>query len=358
MNIEMLEKNDWIIFRYVSGSISYGTNTPESDVDKRGVFLLPLKERITLKSLVKEVGEAEPVDIKYYELSKFMELASECNPTIIEFLFAPPDCIEKTTYLWQRIVWNRHLFISKKAHKAFSGYASAQISKSRGQHKMANCPELAIQPVKEDFCWFIPDCSKNHRPVPIKIYGFADSPLDLKNYHVSALEHVQNTYRMYYYGDKSKGIFRGDDMLVCESIPIEDEESKFAGLLIYNQHEYEKALKEHKRYNEWVQNRNPERWMNKNKEEVGWDVKNMQHCMRLLLSGENILRYGEPIIRFEGEQLKLLKDIRNGVYKYDEIMAMVNEKTMIIDQLYETSTLPEDVDIDKIDALYKEIAGV
>jgi hypothetical protein len=175
---------------------------------------------------------------------------------------------------------------------------------------------------------------------------------------VSALEHVPNTFRMYYYGDKSKGVFRGNDMLVCESIPLDDEQSKFCGLLIYNKHEYEKALIEHRKYLDWIEHRNEARWVDQEKGLLQYDQKNMMHCVRLLISGENILKNGEPIVRFEGEQLQLLKDIRKGLYKYEDIMAMVDSKMKTLEELYKTSSIPHSVDIDKIDALYKEIIGV
>ena len=41
MDVEYIRKNNLIIFEAISGSQAYGTNTPESDIDIRGVFVLP-----------------------------------------------------------------------------------------------------------------------------------------------------------------------------------------------------------------------------------------------------------------------------------------------------------------------------
>ena len=38
---------------------------------------------------------------------------------------------------------------------------------------------------------------------------------------------------------------------------------------------------------------------------MDYDAKNMMHLVRLLLSGENIVKTGEPIVRFDGERLLL-----------------------------------------------------
>jgi len=52
MNIELLKKSNTIIFETIAGSISYGTNTPQSDTDIRGIFRLPKGEVVTIRHSV------------------------------------------------------------------------------------------------------------------------------------------------------------------------------------------------------------------------------------------------------------------------------------------------------------------
>lgn len=364
MNIEMLKKSGYIIFDAISGSHSYGTNIETSDVDTRGIFRMPKEAYLSFKDIVQEVSN-ESEDIKYFELRKFLKLASECNPNIIELLFLPEDCITYKTPAMDKLLENRNLFISKKAYHTFSGYAYSQISKATGANKMVNHPELFTKPVKEDFCWIIPECTFNTdflkmqpsvkmpaRPISIKeIDG-----LDLSKYHVAALEHVPNTYRLYYYGDSAKGVFRGDDMLVCESIPMDDELDKFIGLLIYNKHEYEKALAQNRKYNDWIANRNEARWVDQEKGLLAYDQKNMMHCVRLLWSGKNILTNGEPIVRFKGEQLNYLMSIRRGELKYDTLIELVEKEMLELKEIVDKScNLQWGCNINKLDELYKEL---
>jgi predicted nucleotidyltransferase len=364
MNVETLKKSNLIIFECISGSHSYGTNVETSDLDIRGLYRLSKDDYMSLVKPIQEVSDNKQ-DIKYYELRKFIELAKDCNPNIVELFWTPEDCIRIKSPIMDKLIENRHLFIHQRAFHSFGSYAYSQISKCRGQNKLVNHPELAIIPKKEDFCWVIPSDGFNAhmirnigdgsimpaRPVPLKNLN----SWNLSEMHCSALEHVSNTFRLYHYGKDAKGIFRGNDMLVCESIPFEDECSKFVGLLIYNQPEFEKAIKEHKRYKDWIENRNNARWVDQEKGLLNYDQKNIMHCVRLLLSGANILKNGEPIVRFEGEQLKYLKDIRAGKFEYEDIMARVEGLMAELDVLRDKCTLPIAHNMDKIDELYKEL---
>jgi predicted nucleotidyltransferase len=369
MNLEMLENMGWIIYKSVTGSHAYGTNIPTSDRDIRGIFVMPLRERLSLTPLPSEVGDHKQ-DIKFYELKKFIELATDCNPNICEFLFMPKDCIEYIHPLMQKIIDNRHLFISKKAYHTHSGYAFAQIKKAKGENKWVNNPKPKEPPTMAEFCRVIPMTSNNidvnivefwrriniqpARPIPLDKFLEMSPSWNLNHFHVAALEHVPDTYRLYYYGEGAKGVFRNGN-LACESIPMDDEYSKFYGLLIYNHQEYEKAKMEWKNYWTWVKERNPARWKSQEDGEMLFDGKNMLHCFRLLMSGKSILENGVPIIRFEGEQLQFLKDIRAGKYKYEELIIDVEKRMENLKTIYETSTLPHSPDKQKIDDLYREI---
>jgi hypothetical protein len=179
--------------------------------------------------------------------------------------------------------------------------------------------------------------------------------LNLSEFHVAALEHVSNTYRLYKYGSEAKGVFRGDDALVCESIPLEDEKEKFYGLLIYDKAAYERSLQQHRKYKDWVQNRNNNRWLDQEKGLVQYDAKNLMHCMRLLISGENVLTQGFPIVRFEGDQREYLMAIRRGEFEYEFLMEEVEKRMARLEELYKTSTIPHSVDMKKIEKLYQEL---
>jgi len=347
---------EWLMFKTKTGSHAYGTFTEKSDEDFVGIFLRPLNERVSLINNSDEYRETKLRDLVYYELEKFMYLASKCNPNIIELFFMPDDCVVFCDTRMEYLLSQSQLFVTKKAYHTFSGYAYAQIQKAKGANKWINNPKSEEKPKKENFCWIIFDsltaANLPMRPVPLK-----DTSINLSQYHVAALEHVSNTYRLYWYGFKAGGVFR-DGNLVCESIPLSDENDRYRGLLIYNKHEYEKEKLEWENYWKWMKERNPNRWKNQEDGLVDYDTKNMMHCLRLLLSGEHILKTGEPIIRFEGQVLQLLKDVRDGLYSYDVVMTMVDNKMKSIEEEYNKSKLPWGPDMKKLDSIFKELVGV
>ena len=373
MNLDELRRADYIIFSITAGSIAYGLNTPTSDIDERGIYVLPLKQRLGIMDTDQQITN-DTQDIVYYDIHKYFKLATDCNPNIIEFLWSPSDCIQYVDPAgrMQQIIDNRNLFISARAYHTFSGYAYAQIKKCQGQNKLVHNPKPKDPPKKEDFCWVIPAFCKDtwghnfgsisltaaeklaklppSRPIPLCELG-----IDLKYFHAAALEHASDTYRLYHYADSAKGVFRGSDMLVCENIPLEDESARFAGLLIYNKQGYDKALKEWHQYWDWIKNRNNARWEHQETGKIDYDTKNIMHCLRLLLSGKHILATGEPIVRFEGEQQAYLMEVRNGVFPYSVIMERVDKEMADMEILKSSTKLPWGADVHKINALYYDI---
>lgn len=348
-----VEDNKTLIFETIVGSHAYNLNVETSDVDMSGIFMIDIDEHISLLPTTHIITDNKQ-DSKYYELRKFIQLAMENNPNILELLYMPDNCIKYRTKTMDLLINHRDLFISKKAFHTFSGYAYAQIKKATGQHKMINNPRT-VAPKKEDFCWIIGE-NNDYPSRPIKLLDTSIN--DLSHYHVAALEHTDNVYRLYYYGPNANGVFRGDDMLVCDSIPKEDEKSKFCGLLIYSKHGFEKALREFKQYQEWIEKRNVNRWALQESGKLNYDVKNMMHVFRLLFSGESILKNGYPIIRFEGDQREYLMNIRRGNFKYDELIVLAENKIKELEVLYNSpeTTLQHSPNIKKINKLYLDLA--
>jgi len=397
MNLEQLKKSGMIIFEAISGSIAYATNTPESDTDIRGAFIYPNEKYLELCEPLTQISDRTN-DVTFYSLKKMFELLSKSSPNMIELLYLPDDCILKCHPIMKKLIENRELFISKKAYNSHSGYAYSQISRAKGQNKWVNNQKPESPPDKMDFCWFIPIMDNGYaqryimhniqshkqtpfwdilikkgmpcRPIPIK-----ETDLNLSYCHVAKLERVENAYRLYNYrkefsyGDsdgrninispKPKGVFRGpNQQLVVESIPIEDEWCKIDGFLIYNEQAYDSAHKDWKNYWAWKRDRNEARYRSQENGEIEYDAKNMLHCMRLLWSGKNILINGEPIVRFDGENLDILKNIRAGKYSYEKLITWAEKEMKELDVLKEKSDISNSIDEKKINDLYFELINM
>lgn len=369
-SFQKLIDNESIMFEALVGSRAQGLSTPESDYDFRGVYAIDSRARTSLYRNAKRDGEVgyegknaeypDANDIKYYEVEKLFRLASGCNPNIIEILWTPKDCVYYSHPAMDLLLKNRSLFISEKARHTFKGYALNQISKAKGQNKWINNPQPEDPPKKEDFCriiWLPKTQShiSNADEMPCRPSKLMET--DLKDYHVAKLECVPDTYRLYYYGSRSKGVFR-NGQIVCESIPKEDEKKLFMGILIYNRNEYLKAKDNHKNYWTWVKERNESRWIKQEDGLLDYDAKNMMHCLRILKSGINILEYGEPIVRADGEWQKFLMDVRHGEKTYEYCMYMADDLNNTLAELNSSVSLPSDVDHEAVDNLYHEVIEV
>jgi len=426
-SVDDIESRNGLIFKSIFGSRCFGTHNPDSDTDIRGLFILPRNWRLSLYARQDEVANKKE-DIKFYELEKFVLLAKESNPSIIDLLWTPQDCILHMSPPMERLWEIRRSFITQRAFRAFSGYAQSQIIKAKGQNKMVhdegryepgiarlqhwcnngsideawltkhfeaavcmsvwkgcrqdyigvnseraddvllNDPDvLRLQrPKREAFCWFIRTTRSRflhdiktrfvrymgENKWPVRPEPLAKAGIDLSKYHAAALEHIEGLYRLYYYGDESRGVFRDDGLPVLESIPIEHEWSRFRGLLLYNDNAYKTAVKDWGRYFEWRANRNETRWHGKDGTNFDFDHKNMMHCLRTLLCSENILKHGEPLVRFEGEQLEYLRNIRAGRFVYKDIISDVEQRMCALEELFKKTALPENPDLQTINDCY------
>lgn len=334
------------IFKYISGSHAYGTSTPESDKDYRGVFIAPLhygfelfqtkqtsgtletnlKKAMSyikagfsedaieqLKAALAEDGgdltfgvstvrapkEAEE-DAELQELRKFLKLAAANNPNIIEFLYID-QFIEIEKPIWKKIKAHRDFFLSKRVRYSFSGYAVAQLKKIHTHRQyIMNPPQK--RPTRTDFG--LPENSKIPPENQNAIYSLSD-----------------------------------------EWVKPEMKE------LVLKEKSYFKALREYKQYHEWEEERNPAR---KELERAhGYDTKHAMHLVRLVRMAEEMLQgKGCLVHRPDAEDLKA---IRYGKWTYDELEKYASGIDDKLNALYKTSPLPEKPNHKKIANLYKEI---
>ena len=345
------DSNPSVIFRGIAGSRAYGTATPESDTDIRGVFVVPSAEYVRLTPPPRQVSD-ERNDRTYYSLLRFCELASEANPTALEMLFLPEDCILFEAPAFRILRDNRAAFISRRAVDSHLGYAVSQIKKARGCNKRVWNPWPEEPPAPEDYCVFIADARK--LPLPLK-----DAGIDLARCKAApvAKSASSDILALYCYDDDVGGVFRGG-MPVVSDIPREDAGRRI-GIMVFGRQAFESAKRQHRQYWDWRRNRNDARWVRQERGELDYDAKNMMHLVRLLFCGANIVGNGEPIVRFSGPKLDTLLSIRRGEWKFDDIMALAERMQGEI--LAGRDRLPPDVDKAKIDTLISAVmeeAGV
>lgn len=122
-------KPDNIILEGVTGSTAYGLNTENSDVDIKGVYLLPTRKVLEMGFDPQHTTKdhVDP-DWVYHEVGKFMKLVVSGNPTVTELLYL--NEYTELSPIGQMLIDNRDAFLSTKAvMNAYRGYAFSQAKR-------------------------------------------------------------------------------------------------------------------------------------------------------------------------------------------------------------------------------------
>lgn len=342
MTLEQLYSKDIIIYECISGSRAYGLATPESDVDIKGVFILPWEDYFGL-NYVEQVSN-ETNDIVYYELRRFVELLSKSNPNIIELLYTPDESVRKTHPVFEK--FKEISILSKQCKESFGGYAMTQIRKAKGLNKKILNPVEKERKGVLDFCHVAYDQGSTPLVDFLNINTMKQSECGL-----ARIPHMHEMYGLYYGEDSFKGIVRTENTNeVCiSSIPKELES---LAVMSFNKSAYSKYCKEYKEYWEWVEKRNDSRYQNTMDHGKSYDAKNMMHTIRLLTMCGEIGLTGKLNVRRE-DRAYLLK-VKRGGFEYDELLRVAEDKIASINNAYTSANLPEDPDITALEKMLVE----
>lgn len=119
-----------IILECIVGSQMYNLDTPESDIDTKGIYVIPTGELLNTMGgfrKIDKVYDHNDPDWAYFEVQKYMNLVIKGNPTALELLFA--NEYTNLTEEGRLLIDNRDAFLSKKIKNAYIGYALQQVKR-------------------------------------------------------------------------------------------------------------------------------------------------------------------------------------------------------------------------------------
>ncbi|WP_264524739.1 nucleotidyltransferase domain-containing protein [Flavobacterium sp. N502536] len=338
MTILDLKSQKLILFEVISGSRSFGLNTPTSDTDIKGVYYLP-KDKFFGLTYIPQISN-ETNDEVYYEIGRFVELLIKNNPNILEILASPEDYILYKHPLMEQLKLED--FLSKLCKDSFAGYAVTQIKKARGLNKKIVNPMAKEKKSLLDFCCVL----KGYETVSVNSF-LAENNLNQEQCGLVNLSNSKGMFAMFYDEDKSlgyKGIIQKESSneVSVSSIP---KNEKLVGYLSCNQEGYSKYCKEYTEYWAWIEKRNEDRYNTNQQHGKNYDSKNMMHTIRLLQTAEQILSTGKLNIKVSNRDELL--DIKAGNKEYDDLLEMADQLIASIESHYVTSNLPEKPDEEK-----------
>ena len=371
---EFLKENGLILFETIVGSQAYGTNIETSDIDKKFVYILPI-DHILGFDYVEQIQITK--DITGWEIKRFLELLGSNNPTVLELLNSPKDCILFKHPLFDLILEKSDSFITKGCKNSFSGYARQQIVKAKGLNKKQNWEKDKVVRKKIlDFCYVI----DGDKSVVWKEWN--RGRYEEKFIGVVNVENGKDLYGLYYdivaryihsknvnlatrkankqilkeagkpMGFGYKGLVKvGEDkksdkvnlgisnQLRLSSIP--KGENSFA-TISFNKDGYSQHCKDHKEYTEWLEKRNESRYVETKIHGQTIDSKNMMHCMRLIRMAKEI-GSGKGIMVRRTDREYLLS-IRRGEVDLKTLIETANKEINEMDSIFDNSDLPEKIE--------------
>lgn len=350
MTIQNLKSQNLLLFEVISGSKSFGLNTPTSDTDIKGVYYLP-KEKFYGLEYIPQIANATNDEV-YYEIGRFVELLLKNNPNILEILATPEDCILYKHPLMEKLQLED--FLSKLCKDSFAGYAMTQIKKARGLKKKIVNPMAKERKSLLDFCYVLSASVGTGRDLSVRgneIKSNATALLvkdwlqetnrEASKIGLSKLTHIKDMYLIFYDHEAQSG-YRGiiqketSNEVSLSAVPKGEEP---IGYLSVNQDGYSKYCKEYAEYWDWIEKRNDERYSTNQQHGKNYDSKNMMHTIRLLQTAEQILSIGKLNIRVSNREELLA--IKAGEKEYDDLLQMADNLIDSIEKHYENAALPE-----------------
>lgn len=345
----------WLLPRTIlvtrAGSHAYGTNTPTSDEDYRGIAVPPPEYRDGFVHRFEQAQWADP-DVVVYELRKFFNLAADCNPNILEVLFVENDDVLHSTPAGELLRENRQLFLSQKALHTYRGYAISQLKRIRTHRKWLLSPPTK-KPTRADFN--LPEHSTLPKEQLGEVNAAIQKQLDSWEPDISLIEDASLRLAiMARFEAALTEIMAGgvDDrwQRAGRIIGLGDDILAVTG----RERAYKTAMDEWDRYQTWVETRNQKRA--ELEARFGYDTKHASHLVRLLRTCGEIL--SEGTIRVRRPDARELLEIRAGTWSYEALEEWAEAEDARIGGMVKTCPIPRTPDRAKLDRLCMDITNM
>jgi len=346
-----------IIFKTKVGSHAYGTNIEGSDEDFKGVYIQSLED-IAINGYVEQINTTK--DETYYELRRFIELCQSANPTVLELLYSPKDCIITKHPVFDLILEHKDIFLTKKCKYSFGGYAYAQIEKAKGLEKKMNWEASEMtRKTPLDFCYIITPLGA--KPLKDWLHTQKGKANWQENYGVSVVDKCKDLYFIYpdktggelgYHGivstktklawqelDEEEEVISND--LCLSSIP--KDQMHLGTVMSYSKDSYTRHCKMYREYTEWLKKRNVQRYVDIENHGQRIDGKNLLHCYRLIETAIEIAQ--QKTINVRRPNAEFLIEIRKGKHNLDTLLNGASEKIEVMNKIFDKCDLPHSCDM-------------
>lgn len=309
-----------VIMKAYAGSHLFGTNTENSDIDYKGVYIPSGYDILlgeyddTYRTTTGNEGTKntkDDIDVELYSVRKFFKMLSRGDTAALELLFTPSNLIIESTEEWDIIVKNYRHFLSKKV-TSMIGYARQQANKYGIKGSRMGELNNVIRFLKER------EKSFDFSNPKLKL-DWENLVSEFKNYnHVKVIQLEQ----------KSK------DINYIPALDILGKKFDHHCTFSYVLTTLKKIYKNYGQRAREAKNNN------------GIDWKALSHAVRVCIQGCELLETSTITLPHTDDNRKLLLDIKLGKLDYKFVSELIEQQLERLEKAKINSKLPEKVDED------------
>lgn len=355
------------ILLVIAGSRSYGLHAETSDVDLKGICVPPIDlyclglhhfeqadsvEHIEplvhmLTPDEQEIGARTRVEGTIYDVKKFIKLALNANPNILEVLFCDDGDIRRIEPAGGLLREHRDIFLSKKVVWSYQGYAFAQMKRIKGHRSWLLNPPSG-PPKREDYGLPPERSTLNEDEQNAFLWVLTEVLRD----KIGEFRLSRSTREELEALDLHGAVQHGIPDAAWPSIGQITGAPRHFIEAMQRERKYRQARNHWKSYLNWKKTRNRAR--KEIEERVGYDAKHGMHLARLMIQGLEILREGALRVK-RTEDRDFLLGLRHGAMTFEELESWFEAKQAELKEASETSDLPDKPDHKTAEQLLIEI---
>jgi len=295
---------DCVVLQTVVGSRAWGLADEKSDIDLKGVFVLPFTWTTSLVEPPSELISADGSET-FWEIGKTLRQALRADPNTLETLFLPGATASDQMGAW--LLEARAAFASQEIYGSFGRYALSQLKKLRQSLRLAEHRAQLLSWLKAE-----PSMSLDDAAIRLASRAEVEAPTE-HDRTLRAKRYIKQLYGSLY----DQGLLSTRD---------------FPALVDFAQgEELDDELPRQLR------------------------PKNAYNLIRLIASATRWLATGDPEFEATGSLRSQLLDIKRGQVALADVVALAEEMMPALDRAREHTQLPKRPDVAVADQLLRRI---
>lgn len=335
----MIPEGSTVLLKIVHGSHLFGTSTPKSDKDYKGVvvpsrdsILMGRYPRTSYNESTKEDERAKntsaDTDVEMMTLKGFMELLRQGQTMALELLFCPQDSIVEVHPAWELMVLPYRDQLVHRGVSAFFGYARQQAAKYgvKGSRVAAVRRTLELLETFDEAKKIGEYATAEDERLLAHVRANSDRPLMGEQPLVQVVQ------------------CRGPNGEPCDHLEVCNRKVPFHATVKYAKEVFRRIFDEYGK-----------RALMAEKNE-GIDWKALSHAVRVGDQAIELLTTGH--ITLPRPNAALLLAIKQGELAYRSVAEMIESRLVEMTVLQASSKLPDEVDQKVIDGIVTRIHGL